>query len=112
LTAAGLLLRSSTTTPGGFDRIDALLFTDDDDDAEVRLGPGDALFTLQERGLEPPGLEVHNRDVKSRLAPVLLALATKFPRMRRRSSKGVETWPTCCLMRLNASIVFVPRSAT
>jgi hypothetical protein len=53
---------------------------DDDavDDGEIRLASKDRLFTLQERGAEPPELTVHNRDVSTWLSPVFLALATKI----------------------------------
>jgi hypothetical protein len=52
---------------------------EDDQNAEDddRLSAGDRLFTLRERGAEPPELVIHNRDVKAWLARVLLALATK-----------------------------------
>jgi hypothetical protein len=69
------LLRVINETRKGTDRIDCFLVDDDDDD-EIRLA-SDRLFSLQERGPEPPELVVHNRDVKTWLAPVLLALATK-----------------------------------
>jgi hypothetical protein len=82
LTTAGrvTLLRVIDESRKGFDRIDVFVLGDDDDDAdgEVRLGSGDALFTLQERGAEAPVLDVHNRDVKAWLGPVLLALTTKI----------------------------------
>jgi hypothetical protein len=73
------LLRVIDETRKGHDRIDCFLIDDgDDDDLEVRLTPSDRVFVLQERGAEPPELEILNRDVRGWLGPVLLSLAQKI----------------------------------
>jgi hypothetical protein len=59
----------------GADRLDVYLVDEENADDEVRLG--DMVYSLQEHGAEPAELEVKNRDVRSWLAPVLLALAEK-----------------------------------
>jgi hypothetical protein len=53
---------------------------DDDQNAEDddRLSVGERLFTLQERGPEPPELTINDRDAKTWLPIVLLALASKI----------------------------------
>jgi hypothetical protein len=73
------LLRVIDETRKGFDRIDALLVgnEDDDDGEEIRIGSGDKLFSLHEHGPEAPELEIINRVVNAWLPTALLALALK-----------------------------------
>jgi hypothetical protein len=72
------LLRIVNEPQKGTDRIDCFLLSDDDDgDGEIRLASKNRLFRGQERGAERPVLRVHNRNAKSKLSRVLLALALK-----------------------------------